>query len=99
MSEDKLTHAGFHDVSEYRVIEVLKEWHDDNSFDGGTWESYSNLSARTEIPIKKLKKIMKKFREEGIVHYTWTVNSDYRVAGSGYFLNERHPILKEAGDE
>lgn len=53
MSEDVKNYAGIHDISEFRVTEVLREWGNlSNGCADSMWLGYNELYERTKIPIK-----------------------------------------------
>ena len=72
------------------LLKVLSDWGKvQNGYDG-FWHGYTALEDLTQMPIKRLKPIMKFLKNQGICRYCETYNSDYIISGKGYFLQAVH---------
>ncbi len=71
------------------ILVVLKRrW---RWIDGGSsWKSTAKLAKEIHRTVKQTKTAIRELKSLGIVFYSWMINSDGMVSGSGYFLEYRY---------
>lgn len=73
------------------ILDVLIDWGNIGGEFDGYWLGYDSLKEALqekgiECDIKRLKKEMKTLSEQNKVELRYTYNSDYKIAGRGWFI-------------
>jgi len=93
VSKEKKSMPELHSVLCIYILEVLKSWENDKrgGFDA-IWYCYTGLfdelkEKGIKTTLKDLKKAMKKLREQGVVELKPIYDDEWKICGSGYFIN------------
>jgi len=73
-----------------KLWDVWTSWHHMDLEFEQYWFGYDKLSEETNIPIPKLRKIIKYFRDNNMAYHGPCINSEYKISGSGSFLKYKY---------